>query len=136
MEDYREFNQKRGRGRKARPQQENTEPSLFDQPRFAPTDPRTAHRHPDKETSVEAAERATRGSQRLKALIYEAFVELGPMTDGELEKLERFAAVPAINSIRKRRTDLLQEGRIEDAGERRGHPDRPNSRMIVWRRVR
>lgn len=153
MEDYRDpADKKRGRGRKAPPQPEHGEPSLFDplepdcdcnpeghqstcwkvRATFAPTPLHTAHRHPDRETSVEAAEKAVERSQRLKAQVYEAFKKHGAMTDAELAQLPQFQGVP-YTSVSKRRTDLVQAGLLEDSGETRGHPERPNSKMMVWR---
>ncbi len=104
-------------------------PSLFD----APTDLQTMHRHPDRETSVQAAIVAQGSSQRLKQRVYEAFKELGPMTDAELGSLPRFEGLP-FTSVSKRRTDLVKVELLEDSGDKRGHPDRPSSEMIVWRR--
>lgn len=89
-------------------------------------------RNPDRATSLIAAEKATSTRERMKAMVFQAFQEHGELTDGELELLPQFDGM-AINSVRKRRTDLLQDGSLEPAGYRRGHPERPTSMMTVFR---
>jgi hypothetical protein len=98
----------------------------------APKDVRGMVRNPDRETSVAAAENVATSREAMKAVVLEAFKTHGEMTDGELELLPEFNG-KAINSVRKRRTDLLQDGSLEWTGEKRAHPDRPKSLMMVWR---
>jgi len=108
---------------------------LFDDPKEKQTPPdhlKGLARSPDRATSIAAAEKAASSREQLKARVLAAFREHGDMNDGELELLPEFAGIP-INSVRKRRTDLLQDGLLEASGSRRGHPLRPSSQMTVWR---
>ncbi len=127
MEDYSE-GKKRGRRRKP-PPKDTEQPTLWQTPT---SDIKGMARNPDRPTSIRAAEQTLSSRDRVKAMVYHAFRENGAMTDGELEQLPQFQGI-AINSVRKRRTDLLQEGKLEATGARRGHPDRPNSQMMVWK---
>lgn len=92
-------------------------------------------RHPDHDTSILAAESARERKERVKNQIYQALLDRGPMTDGELSQL--FPKHP-VSSIAKRRGDLTREDppRVIATDARRGHPLRPDSMMIVWRAVR
>lgn len=104
---------------------------LSELPLFAPTPIQTMVRSDDPSTCWRSAEAAKSGSVKLKERVFQAFKDFGSMTDGELEKLDRFQG-ECINSIRKRRTDLSREGKLQYAGYTRGHPDRPQSMMMVW----
>jgi len=89
-------------------------------------------RRADHSTSVSAAVGVVkRDKSKLQAEVLAAFHELGPMTDGELEALPRFSQY-AYSTVRKRRTELYQNGDLVDTGERRiSVPS--HSAMKVWR---
>jgi hypothetical protein len=75
-------------------------------------------------TSEAAASKVAKVRSGLQEQVLAAFRELGPMTDGEVEKLERFAHC-APSTIRKRRSELYQAGVLVKTNEKRGG-------MIVW----
>lgn len=86
------------------------------------------HRREDHATSIEASERVARSCKtELQAAVYAKLVELGPMTDGELEALPQFCHYGP-STVRKRRSELFHAGRVLDTGERRSH-------MKVWKAV-
>jgi hypothetical protein len=88
-------------------------------------------RHDDHSTSVAAAVGVVkRDKSKLQREVLAAFVELGPMTDGELEALPQFAHY-AYSTVRKRRTELCQRGDLVETGDRR--MSEGNSPMKVWR---
>ncbi len=79
----------------------------------------------DHATSVEAARRVTENLSRLQHQVLDAFRELGPMTDGQLETLPRFKG-QGPSTIRKRRSELYQAGLLVKAGR-----DTQRS-MVIW----
>ncbi len=83
------------------------------------------HRRPDHDTSIRAAKGILSLRSVLQAEIHAVLKIMGPATDGELEKLERFSNY-APSTVRKRRSELFQGGRAEWTGEKRGG-------MKVWR---
>ncbi len=88
---------------------------------------RSMHRNPDHQTSIDASERVAKGRAKLQDAIEKILREHGPMTDGELEKLECFAHYGP-STVRKRRSELFQAGRVAETGEIR-------ARMKEWRAV-
>lgn len=89
---------------------------------------RDMHRKHDHQTSIDASERIARSVKtRLQEQIHAKLVELGPMTDGELEALPGFAHYGP-STVRKRRSELFQAHRVIDTGERRNH-------MKIWRAI-
>lgn len=84
-------------------------------------------RLPSHSTSVEAAQSILPCRTVLQAQILNALIVHGPMTDGELEKLEQFKDYGP-STVRKRRSELYQDGKVLATEERR-------DRMIVWRVV-
>lgn len=83
----------------------------------------------DPATSIEAAQKIIRVNTILHERVMEAFHELGPMTDEQLEKLPRFCAYGP-STIRKRRSELFKAGRLKADGvavNQRG------SKMLIWR---
>lgn len=76
------------------------------------------HRKLDHDTSVEAACRVAQRKSALQADILAAFVQLGPMTDGELERLDRFSHLGR-TTARKRRGELVELGKVAETGVRR-----------------
>lgn len=81
-------------------------------------------RIPDHETSIEAAKAILPCRRILQQQILNALIVRGPMTDGELEKLECFSRYGP-STVRKRRSELFQDLRVVDTGERRNG-------MKVW----
>ena len=81
-------------------------------------------RVPDHHTSIESAEAIAPIRTKLQGEIYDILC-LRPMTDGELELLPQFR-VYGPSTVRKRRSELYQAGRIEETGETR-------ARMKVWK---
>jgi hypothetical protein len=82
----------------------------------------------DPHTSVEAAAAVARKRTELHARVLQAFSEHGRMTDEDLELLPEFRDFGP-STIRKRRSELYQQGALEAVG------DRVNSRhrkMLVW----
>lgn len=89
---------------------------------------RSMHRKSDHETSIAASERVAKSCKtELQSAILEKLIELGPMTDGELESLPVFSHYGP-STVRKRRSELFQDGKVEKTGEVR-------SRMSVWKAV-
>ena len=83
----------------------------------------------DPLTSRRAAERIAPKRTALHTRVLAAFATHGPMTDETLERLPDFAAYGP-STIRKRRSELYQQGAVQAAGEAtnsRGH------RMVIWR---
>jgi hypothetical protein len=86
------------------------------------------HAH-DPETSAEAAERIAPKRTELHQRVLDAFAQHGHMTDERLEQLPIFANYGP-STIRKRRSELYQQGALEIVGKEK------NSRgqsMMVWR---
>ena len=81
-------------------------------------------RIPSHETSIEAAKAVLPCRTVLQQQILSALVARGPMTDGELENLPQFASYGP-STVRKRRSELYQDGRVILTGEKR-------DRMNVW----
>jgi hypothetical protein len=88
------------------------------------------HRN-DPYTSIEAAEVIARKRTELHGRVLEAFDTRGPMTDEELEQLPAFVPYGP-STIRKRRSELYQQGSLEVCGERRNSRDR---KMLIWRKT-
>lgn len=86
----------------------------------------------DPTTSVAAAKKAQARSDTLESRVLEAFHDMGTLTDGELEKMERFRGENP-NSLRTARSHLCKKTKLIYAGFTRGHPDRPTSEMSCWR---
>lgn len=76
------------------------------------------HRRDDHDTSISASERVAAHKSALQGEILAAFVQLGPMTDGELERLPRFSHLGR-TTARKRRGELVELGKIAATGARR-----------------
>lgn len=94
-------------------------------PQFSTPD---MHRKMDHATSIDAAERVAKSCRtELQGAIYDKLIELGPMTDGELENLPQFSHY-APSTVRKRRSELFQDGRVAETGDKR-------DRMKVWKAV-
>lgn len=89
------------------------------------------HRKRDRATPIKAAHQIAQIKSPLQEDILAAFKELGPMTDGELEMLERFSHLGR-TTARGRRKELRNMGLIEDTGEVRKCG---RSSMTVWRAV-
>jgi hypothetical protein len=85
----------------------------------------------DPHTSVEAALVIARKRTELHGRVLDAFDACGPMTDEELERLPAFLSYGP-STIRKRRSELYQQGSLEACGERRNSRDRA---MLVWRKT-
>jgi hypothetical protein len=66
---------------------------------------------------------------KLHAAVLAAFRDGGPMTDGELEKLAVFDSYGP-STIRKRRSELYQAGKLDKAGER---TNERGKLMTIWR---
>lgn len=103
---------------------------LFD---YVPPEPKKddllgMHRRADHETSVESARVVDGFRNALQAEIHAILLSGGPMTDGELEHLPQFAHYGP-STVRKRRSELFQDGRIYDTGTKRG-------RFKVWAAVK
>jgi hypothetical protein len=86
-----------------------TQPDLFDQPIHGMV------RNPDHSTSITAAERVATKRSLLQSSVLTAFRTYGPMTDEQLERLPEFSRF-ASGTVRKRRTELCQQGFIEAYG--------------------
>ncbi len=84
---------------------------------FALADERL-HRVPDHETSIAAAKSILPCRTVLQQQIVNALIARGPMTDGELERLPMFADYGP-STVRKRRSELYQDGRVVPTGARR-----------------
>lgn len=87
----------------------------------APEPPAPDHRVPDHDTSIAAAYGVRWVGQTLRARVAEAIAAAGPLglTDIELERLAMFTKF-APSTVRKRRSELLAQGRLEKAGTRGG----------------
>lgn len=88
---------------------------------------RMVHRH-DPPTSLESAAVVARKLTVLHGYVLQAFREQGPMTDEDVEQLPQFADFGP-STIRKRRSELYQAGRLAAVGERRNSRNR---RMVIW----
>jgi hypothetical protein len=75
-------------------------------------------------TEREAAAKVARKLGELHHAVLEELRARGPMTDRELECLARFDALGP-STVRKRRSELFQVGRLEAFGKRDG--------LTVWR---
>lgn len=75
-------------------------------------------RIPDHSTSIDAAKAIMPCRTVLQQQIVTALLARGPMTDGELEKLEQFANYGP-STVRKRRSELYHDGKIIPTGKRR-----------------
>ena len=82
----------------------------------------------DHSTSVMAAEAVAENMSELQQKVCAAFKTYGPMTDEELEALPQFSRF-AYSTVRKRRTDLYQNGTVFKIGEKLNSRRR---QMIVW----
>ena len=87
-------------------------------------------RNPDHETSIEAAKELVPKLGQIHQKVLDAFLEHGEMTDGELENLPQFSSYGP-STIRKRRSELYQSGRLVDTGRTREN-ERGKS-MVIWR---
>ncbi len=75
-------------------------------------------RIPDHETSIAAAKAILPCRKVLQEQIVNALIVRGPMTDGELERLPMFSGYGP-STVRKRRSELYQAGRVVPTGARR-----------------
>lgn len=89
------------------------------------------YRRNDHATSIAASERVQSGRHELQAMIHDVLLYRGPMTDGELEQAITHVGDRKLgpSTVRKRRSELFQAGRVEDTGTRRNG-------MKVWSAVR
>lgn len=85
-------------------------------------------RRDDPSTSIEAAEAVAPGLTKLQARVLAAFKDC-PMTDEQLERLPEFSGF-APSTIRKRRSELYQDGYLVNAGTAENSRGRA---MIVWK---
>jgi hypothetical protein len=88
-------------------------------------------RRDDHETSIEAAEAIAPKRSPLQCAVLGAFIRLGRMTDAELEALPEFGGF-AYSTVRKRRTELFQDGLVEETGEKRARRE-GKARLKVWK---
>lgn len=82
----------------------------------------------DPSTSHEAAHGINQCKTKLHQRVLAAFQTFGAMTDGELEAIPEFASYGP-STLRKRRSELFQLGRLKVKAKRR------NGRgfnMVVW----
>lgn len=86
------------------------------------------HRIPDHDTSIEAAGKWVLKRSKLQREVELAFYKHGPMTDEELEMLPQFRGY-GISTVKKRRTEQYQKGRIVAVGRKRNSN---NCTMKVW----
>lgn len=79
----------------------------------------------DRQTSKDAAERVRPHLSQLQTAVLNALMAHGAagLTDKELERLPLFQDL-APSTVRKRRSELLQLGRVREAGVR--------DRLTVW----
>jgi hypothetical protein len=84
----------------------------------------------DPQTSIEAAAAIEPRRTELHAKVLQAIAEYGPMTDEELEDLEDFWGYGP-STIRKRRSELYQQGALVIVGER---VNSRHKKMLVWGR--
>lgn len=99
-------------------------PNLFSQVVSVPTEAIAGMVRGDSPLTSQAA--AVRVLPKLSALQAEVLAVADGRTDREIERLPRFAAY-APSTVRKRRSELLQQGRIRADGDRDG--------LTVWRVV-
>lgn len=92
-----------------------------DIPEAPPAPPSPDHRTPDYDTSIAAAYGVRWVGQTLRARVAAVIASAGALglTDVELEQLAMFRGY-APSTVRKRRSELLAQGRIEKAGTRGG----------------
>lgn len=76
------------------------------------------HRRRDHDTAIAAACSIAERKSALQGEILAAFIQLGPMTDGELERLDRFKHLGR-TTARKRRGELVELGKVAATGVRR-----------------
>lgn len=104
-------------------------PSLRDLPLFAPPpEPVVARkmaRGRDRQTAKDAAGRVGPHLSPLQQQVLAAVRSAGAegLTDRELEQLPAFQSL-APSTVRKRRSELLQQGRVQEAGVR--------DRLTIW----
>lgn len=84
---------------------------------FAPPAPTRLAGVGDRPTSLAAADRIAPHLSELQRRVLAAFVDLGPMTDYELEELKRFEGMSP-STIRKRRGELVRAALLEECGEK------------------
>jgi len=82
----------------------------------------------DPMTCISAADTIQRKASALHQAITEEIFRRGPMTDQELEDLGRFKAY-AYSSVRKRRTELVQNGSLVCVGVRK---NKRGNMMQIW----
>lgn len=99
-----------------RPPEDDFHKPPADLPLFAPGAPRLAGSG-DHPTSLEAADRIAPKLTDVQHRVLLAFVDLGPMTDYELEILHRFRELSP-STVRKRRGELVRAGLIEPCGRK------------------
>lgn len=83
----------------------------------------------DPSTSVVAANSINQCKSRLHQKVMDAFGIYGSMTDSELEGLDEFKDYGP-STIRKRRSELYQSGKLEVCGERNNNR---GFKMLVWK---
>lgn len=104
------------------------QPSLLDEALVAPAEIAGMVHADDPHTSRDAAAVIARKRTALHAKVLLAFQAHGQMTDEDLERLPAFEGYGP-STIRKRRSELYQQGALVSYG------DRANSRgrsMLVW----
>ncbi len=122
--------------------QHGDQPSLFSeetreyiaaaQARIAATIPRIPkdlHRHPDADTSVEAAQVIARRLSEMQDAVLAAFTRYGEMTDEQLEELDEFREYK-YSTARKRRTELVAKGYLASCGKALNSSG--TARMTLW----
>jgi hypothetical protein len=77
-----------------------------------------SHRKNDMQTAIDASERVAPCKTVLQLQVLMALRAHGAMTDGELEKLPQFKEYGP-STVRKRRSELFQDGRVVATGGRR-----------------
>ena len=85
-------------------------------------------RRPEYETSIEGATTIAPRRSQLQLRVLRSFAIYGPMTDEELRAIPEFEHM-AESTVRKRRTELFQQGLVNPIGKK------PNSRgrnMLIW----
>lgn len=85
------------------------------------------------DTSIAAAEHASKSRESIKAIALGMLRDRGDMTDEELGDALAPLGITAESTPRKRRTDLYHEGLVIDSGARR--LARSGRAMIVWHAV-
>lgn len=102
---------------------EDKQPSLFDDGEIRGM----VHRD-DPQTSVEAARDINQCKTELHKQVLQAFTTHGPMNDHQLENLAEFRHYGP-STIRKRRSELYQAGRLRETGTGRNPRGK---KMIIW----